>query len=416
MPAPGVLLVDKPGGMTSHDVVARARKALGTRKIGHAGTLDPMATGLLILGVEAATRLLTFIVGLDKTYEATIRLGASTDTDDADGEIVAVTDAAAVDSAAVSSAIADLTGEISQVPSRVSAIKVAGRRAYDLARAGEEVELAARTVTVSRFDVRDERRDGGFLDLDVVVDCTSGTYIRALARDLGAALGVGGHLTALRRTRIGPFGVEDAASVDDLATATLRDPAEVADRRAGGLPGLIRRGPGSASRQAPRRRGSAPARRPGGDRSRRQAHRRRGAPRRRRQERHEPARGGLRMILWFTIAQVAVAVAAGLLCVILGLAGRRPSDLSVGGLALLELLLIVQIVIAIIAPLAGNPPTGSLLEFWVYLVSAALLPPAAVAWALLERSRWSTVIMGVAALAVGVMVWRMYAIWTIQIA
>lgn len=228
MPAPGVLLVDKPGGMTSHDVVARARKALGTRKIGHAGTLDPMATGLLVLGVEAATRLLTFVVGLDKTYQATIRLGASTDTDDADGEIVAMTDAAAVDSAAVSSAIADLTGEISQVPSRVSAIKVGGRRAYDLARAGEEVELSARTVTVSRFDVREERRDGGFLDLDVVVDCTSGTYIRALARDLGAALGVGGHLTALRRTRIGPFGVEGAASVDDLATAALRDPAQVA--------------------------------------------------------------------------------------------------------------------------------------------------------------------------------------------
>ena len=227
MVAPGVLLVDKPGGMTSHDVVARARKALGTRKIGHAGTLDPMATGLLILGVEAATRLLTFIVGLDKTYEATIRLGATTDTDDADGEIETMTDAAAVDPAEITAAIADLTGEISQVPSRVSAIKVGGRRAYDLARAGEEVELAARSVTVSRFEVVDLRRTDGFADLDVVVDCSSGTYIRALARDLGAALGVGGHLTALRRTRIGPFGVEGAASIDDLGTTPLRTPADV---------------------------------------------------------------------------------------------------------------------------------------------------------------------------------------------
>ena len=240
MPPPGVLLVDKPGGMTSHDVVARARRALGTRKIGHAGTLDPMATGLLILGVEAATRLLTFIVGLDKTYIATIRLGATTDTDDGDGTIQAVTDAAAVTTPAVATAIAGLTGEISQVPSRVSAIKVGGRRAYDLARAGEEVELAARTVTVSRFDVigqnRPESEAGRFLDLDVVVDCSSGTYIRALARDLGSALGVGGHLTALRRTRIGPFGVDGAASLEELADAPLRAPADVARAVLGAFP------------------------------------------------------------------------------------------------------------------------------------------------------------------------------------
>ncbi len=248
MVAAGVLLVDKPGGVTSHDVVARARKALGTRKIGHAGTLDPMATGLLILGVESATRLLTFIVGLDKTYEATIRLGATTDTDDADGEIQAVTDAVGVTSAAVIAAIADLTGEISQVPSRVSAIKVGGRRAYDLARAGEEVELAPRSVTVSRFEVVSERRrsagsalGGGtgtrqFLDLDVVVDCTSGTYIRALARDLGAALGVGGHLTALRRTRIGPFRVDRAVSMDELGSTPLRRPADVAIAVLGAFP------------------------------------------------------------------------------------------------------------------------------------------------------------------------------------
>ena len=259
MVASGVLLVDKPGGMTSHDVVARARKALGTRRIGHAGTLDPMATGLLILGVEASTRLLTYIVGLEKTYEATIRLGATTDTDDADGVIGAVTDAAAVDPAAITAAIADLTGEISQVPSRVSAIKVGGRRAYDRVRAGEEVELAARTVTVSRFDVLRDRRDGGFLDLDVVVDSSSGTYIRALARDLGAALGVGGHLTALRRTRIGPFGVLGAASVGDLDAAALRAPAEVATAVLGSFPVSaeeardLRHGkrlPGAASRLA----------------------------------------------------------------------------------------------------------------------------------------------------------------------
>ncbi len=227
-PAPGILLVDKPGGMTSHDVVARARRALGTRKIGHAGTLDPMATGLLVLGVEGATRLLTFIVGLDKTYEATIRLGVATDSDDADGQVTATTDASSRTGDEILAAIGPLTGAISQVPSRVSAIKVDGKRAYDLARQGIEVELAARNVTVSRFEVLAERREGQTVDLDVVVDCSSGTYIRALARDLGAALGVGGHLTALRRTRIGPFGVADAASLEGLADAVLASPADVA--------------------------------------------------------------------------------------------------------------------------------------------------------------------------------------------
>ncbi|POX66438.1 tRNA pseudouridine(55) synthase TruB [Microbacterium sp. Ru50] len=239
----GILLVDKAGGMTSHDVVARARRALGTRKIGHAGTLDPMATGLLVLGVGPATRLLTYIVGLDKTYEATIRLGVSTDSDDADGTVTdhATNEAlAAVDRAGIDRGIAALTGEIDQVPSRVSAIKVGGKRAYDLARAGEEVELKPRRVTVSRFDVRDVREvaleadpgaaEGGpsrAVDVDVVVDCTSGTYIRALARDLGADLGVGGHLTALRRTRIGPFAVSDAATEIAPDTQLLRD-ADVA--------------------------------------------------------------------------------------------------------------------------------------------------------------------------------------------
>ncbi len=231
MAAAGILLVDKPGGMTSHDVVARARRALGTRKIGHAGTLDPMATGLLILGVEGATRLLTFIVGLDKTYEATIRLGVGTDTDDAEGVETARADAAtlaAVTPEQLASGVAALTGRISQVPSTVSAVKVDGRRAYDLAREGVEVELKSREVTVSRFEVLDVRRGPDAVDLDVVVDCSSGTYIRALARDLGATLGVWGHLTALRRTRVGPFDVVDAASADELAAAPLASPASAA--------------------------------------------------------------------------------------------------------------------------------------------------------------------------------------------
>lgn len=229
-PASGVLLVDKPGGMTSYDVVARTRRALGTRKVGHAGTLDPMATGLLVIGVESATRLLTFAVGLDKTYTATIRLGESTDSDDADGTITARADASAVTDEAVADGMQPLRGAISQVPSRVSAIKVNGRRAYDLARAGEEVELRARAVTVSRFDLVGSRRGAATIDLDVVVDCSSGTYIRALARDLGDALGVGGHLTALRRTRIGPFDVADAVDLDHLDAAALVPAAEVAER------------------------------------------------------------------------------------------------------------------------------------------------------------------------------------------
>ena len=228
MASAGIVLVDKAGGMTSHDVVARARRAFGTRKIGHAGTLDPMATGLLLLGIEGATRLLTYIVGLDKTYEATMRLGVATDSDDADGEITATVDASALTDDDIAREMAALTGRISQVPSRVSAIKVNGRRAYDLARAGEEVELAARSVEVSRFDVLAVRRAEGAVDLDVVVDCSSGTYIRALARDLGAALGVGGHLTALRRTRIGPFALDGAVGVDALSGASVVSPADAA--------------------------------------------------------------------------------------------------------------------------------------------------------------------------------------------
>ncbi|CAN5202713.1 tRNA pseudouridine(55) synthase TruB [soil metagenome] len=231
----GILLVDKPAGITSHDVVGRTRKALSTRKVGHAGTLDPMATGLLVLGVDSATRLLTFLVGLDKEYTATIRLGQATDTDDAEGDIVAEADAADVTRAEIDAGIAALTGSIEQVPSTFSAIKVDGRRAYDLARAGEEVALKARRVTVSRFELLAERRGEKSIDLDVVVGCTSGTYIRALARDLGAGLGVGGHLTALRRTRVGPFAIEEAAELSEdvdvnreRLEAALRTPADVA--------------------------------------------------------------------------------------------------------------------------------------------------------------------------------------------
>lgn len=232
----GILLVDKPQGVTSHDVVARARRLLGTRKVGHAGTLDPMATGLLLLGVDSSTRVLTYLVGLGKEYTATVRLGVATDTDDADGEVTAVVDASEVTDAALAAGIRALTGTIEQVPSTFSAIKVDGRRAYDRARAGEEVELVARPVTIETFEVLASRRHGEVVDLDVRVVCSSGTYIRALARDLGAGLGVGGHLTALRRTRIGPFSVADAAVLPDprsdpaAQAPGLLDAADVAER------------------------------------------------------------------------------------------------------------------------------------------------------------------------------------------
>ncbi len=213
----GLVIVDKPARMTSHDVVGRIRKLAGTRKVGHAGTLDPMATGVLVVGIERATRLLGHLAGGDKTYAATIRLGVATDTDDAMGTPTATGDASGVPDEAIAKGIAALTGDIEQVPSAISAIKVDGKRAYSRVRAGEEVELAARAVRVERFDVLATRRVDGLVDLDVEVDCSTGTYIRALARDLGADLGVGGHLTALRRTRVGPFGVDEARSLEELA-------------------------------------------------------------------------------------------------------------------------------------------------------------------------------------------------------
>lgn len=254
----GLLIVDKSPGWTSHDVVARCRRLCGTRRVGHAGTLDPMATGILVLGVGRATRLLTFLVGADKTYTATIRLGQSTITDDAEGEITTIHDVAGLSVEAVQRAVADLTGEIAQVPSSVSAIKVNGQRSYARVRAGQDVVLPARPVTVSRFDILDQRSgtsrateasrassasqasqassasravagDGTAAetslaaepvwDLDVILNVSSGTYVRALARDLGSALGVGGHLTALRRTHVGRFSLDDAHSLTELEVA-----------------------------------------------------------------------------------------------------------------------------------------------------------------------------------------------------
>jgi tRNA pseudouridine55 synthase len=218
-PAPGLVVVDKPPGMTSHDVVGRCRRIFGTRKVGHAGTLDPMATGVLVIGIERATKLLGLLTATDKSYAGTIRLGQTTSTDDAEGEVLQSIPADHVTGAELESAVAALRGDIDQVPSAVSAIKVDGQRAYKLAREGKLVELASRPVRIARFDVREVRRDGPFVDVDVEVDCSSGTYIRALARDVGAALGIGGHLTALRRTRVGNFGLDEARTLDELADA-----------------------------------------------------------------------------------------------------------------------------------------------------------------------------------------------------
>ncbi len=218
----GLVVVDKPAGWTSHDVVARIRKLAETRRVGHAGTLDPMATGVLVVGVEKATRLLGYLALTQKEYTGTVRLGQTTDTDDADGDIVdhvplLNVGEVTVSEAGLTSAMAALTGEIDQVPPGISAIKVGGKRAYRLTRDGAPPELAPRRVTGTEFAVERLRRTGDLLDVDVRVTCSSGTYIRALARDLGAALGVGGHLTALRRTRVGPYGISQAATLDQRA-------------------------------------------------------------------------------------------------------------------------------------------------------------------------------------------------------
>jgi len=229
---PGLVVVDKPGGITSHGVVGRVRRLVGTRKVGHAGTLDPMATGVLVLGVGRATRLLGHLMLTDKAYDATVRLGVSTTTDDAEGEVVATTPAASLDPAAVAAAFGTQVGDIEQVPTAVSAIKVDGKRAYQRVRDGEEVELKARPVTVHELVVGDQRVVGEHLDVDISVRCSSGTYVRAIARDVGAALGVGGHLTALRRTAVGPYDLGVARTLeeleDDASVVPIADAARAA--------------------------------------------------------------------------------------------------------------------------------------------------------------------------------------------
>jgi tRNA pseudouridine55 synthase len=213
----GLVVVDKPAGLTSHDVVGRCRRIFGTRKVGHAGTLDPMATGVLVVGIDRATKLLGLLTATDKSYAATIRLGQTTTTEDAEGDVVETTPTDRVTDEQIGHAVAALRGEIDQVPSSVSAIKVGGQRAYRLVREGQTVELTARRVRIDRFEVLGIRRADDLIDIDVAVDCSSGTYIRALARDVGIALAVGGHLTALRRTRVGRFGLDEAFTLDALA-------------------------------------------------------------------------------------------------------------------------------------------------------------------------------------------------------
>lgn len=232
----GLVIVDKPAEWTSHDVVAKTRRLARTRKVGHAGTLDPMATGVLVLGVGRATKLLGHFTLATKAYEATIRLGATTVTDDAEGEVVASADASGTSDDAIKAAIVPLTGRIQQVPSKVSAVKIDGVRSYKRVRSGEDVELPARDVTVSRFDVADIRHDEDVVDIDAVIECSSGTYVRALARDLGTALGVGGHLTRLRRTRVGPYVLDQARTLEQLQTSF--DTLPIAEAAAAAFPRL----------------------------------------------------------------------------------------------------------------------------------------------------------------------------------
>ena len=218
----GFVVVDKDPGMTSHDVVAIARRALNTRKVGHAGTLDPMATGVLVLGFNNGTRLLQYITDGDKSYSATIVLGAATTTDDHEGEITSTADASQVSDSDIEKILAAMVGEIMQRPTNVSAIKVDGKRAYDRARSGEEFELPARKVTISQLDIREIRRKEATTLVDIEVTCSAGTYIRAIARDLGAELGVGGHLNRLRRTRVAGFALDQAIGIDQLKGGNVK--------------------------------------------------------------------------------------------------------------------------------------------------------------------------------------------------
>ncbi len=237
--ASGLVVVDKPAGVTSHDVVSRVRRLAGTRKVGHAGTLDPMATGVLLLGLNRATRLLGHLMLTEKAYDATIRLGIATTTDDAEGEVTSTAATEGLDEATIRAALAEFTGDLEQVPTSVSAVKVGGKRAYQRVREGEQVELAPRPVTVHELvvhDVSPSTNEGdsatdpvSTTDVRVSLRCSSGTYVRAIARDLGARLGVGGHLTALRRTAVGAFGIDRARTLEQLADDLALVPiAEVA--------------------------------------------------------------------------------------------------------------------------------------------------------------------------------------------
>jgi tRNA pseudouridine55 synthase len=217
MTEPGLVVVDKPAGITSHDVVSRVRRLAGTRKVGHAGTLDPMATGVLVLGVERATRLLGHLMLTEKVYDATVRLGVTTTTDDAEGEVLSTASASGLSEDAVRARFAEFVGDLLQAPTAVSAIKVDGKRAYARVRDGERVELEPRPVTVHELVVHEVRHTGDVVDADISLRCSSGTYVRAIARDAGARLGVGGHLTALRRTAVGPYTIDDARTLDQLA-------------------------------------------------------------------------------------------------------------------------------------------------------------------------------------------------------
>ena len=230
-PASGLVVVDKPAGLTSHDVVGRVRRLAGTRRVGHAGTLDPMATGVLLLGINRATRLLGHLTLAEKEYDAVVRLGASTTTDDAEGEVTSTCSTAGLTEPEIRNALEKFTGTIQQVPSSVSAVKVGGQRAYKRVRSGEDVVLAARSVTIRRLEAGPPRVVGDVIDLPVTVRCSSGTYVRAIARDLGAALGVGGHLTSLRRTAVGPFGLDQAITLDALADDFTMLPMEAVARR-----------------------------------------------------------------------------------------------------------------------------------------------------------------------------------------
>lgn len=230
--ASGLVVIDKPAGLTSHDVVAQVRRLAGTRRVGHAGTLDPMATGVLVLGVNRATRLLGHLLVTDKVYDATFRLGTSTTTDDAEGDVIATVGTGHLTEDQVLNELSVFVGEIDQVPAAVSAIKVDGRRAYERVRAGEQVELAPRRVRIDSIEVHQIRLGDEGVDLDVSVRCTSGTYIRAIARDLGDLLGAGGHLTALRRTAVGPFGMESARTLEQLHETPVLIPIAEAARAA----------------------------------------------------------------------------------------------------------------------------------------------------------------------------------------